>query len=1088
MENQDPWAQFPDAPTAPAQTDPWAQFPDIQSESVPLINAANNRTDDGRDASGVPSGLSTSDVSPEGTPRGFAPDPAKDIMQPGTEVAPVSNPLNKPLSEHIRDVGDIITDPVKIVAPGLAAQRDKDMKRVMGHEFGDNGIVGDALGGVFNTPRNLAETGLAVADTLSGGKTAESFNEAVPRYEPKPDSKLGQTVTIGTEMIGPGGAANKLFDGLELTQKAITKAPKIMNYLVRPVVDAVGGVAGITPNTDGLLVGEDGYFGSVGDKAELGDGSGQKIVKQKIDLAADALVTGAPVAFTFGLGAKGVALSRDLIFSRFTNLFTKQGQDSEIARSVLTQLGKITPDMDDNQIIQEFEKVVQTINAPENKNLRDQLYGKITPEELAQLTPEQQAALDVKRDTVSAFELGQNPNDLSAVSNARSMREGAIRQGAPDVEASLARPVKAADDYNELLNKQAGGRDAADEAAAVVQQSGRDDAQRIQQSTDDTTAALEAEHKDLSKVVQDDPFGQKVADLGTDVNVNVDKASKDLKTKIGGNLNQKFEADTKQLNDLSDSAAASGAKVDEEALNDAGNTVLSQNTLDPNDQKILQAFVDGESNDHGELFKMTPAITRRINELMNNGKSNQAGPLMRLRDVINNPIGDGEEVAKFRAFYKDQWAPNYKDGIGSDYANLYKDTTRMNKETGIADVQKPFDKESGTNRIVDKAVDDDAYVKQLYGLLDSPEAGHSADDVGSLIVARSMTDVQKTINRTGKFGPEDFDKVVATLEQNGTALSNVSPTQAKRINDLATKVRDRKIELSGLKKEVDDIVKQNNKAQERIFGKELRPFFKEGEFSGYDDVSNGYEAFDKLMTDTAQAKNAAGKTKLDRVIDRVNASDNEVAKEGLQAAWSNSFRDKFFGVADDATGTSKVKTSFVAKEKVGKNELLVVGDKIFKDKPGVMTTMKALVEEADRVSKARSSTSHVVMDSRKIAQEGQGAFKLVTNFLFGPLSRTGSRVNSAGTKILARSDPEGYINKTMSAILADPDEFNKIVMPFIQREKEKAANMSIDDMKKLVRWTVNAGVKTSQEAEMDAMEMAAQRKQDEDNTRKVFPK
>lgn len=1005
-----------------------------------------------RRADGVPVG--DGQIAEGSKPTPWA-DPARDIASPDYK-APAEQPWTK--------TSDALRTGIKLLG-GTTPQMEEQMQKIdPGHkDFG--GYVADAVGGVLNAPRNIAETALAVGDELTGSDRARSFNEYVPKYSS--DTPGGQAITTGGEMAVGGGGAYKL------VKESLVKAPKFLgkvaNWLGAIGAEATGAGVSASSNSDTLLIGEKSLFGntSMGD-----DVANNPILQKKIDLAADALVTAAPISGVLGVGAKGLAVVKDLTFDRFVRFFSTQAKDDQVAKSVLSELGGITPDMPDDEIVKRFDSVIATINKPENKNLLDALRAKITPEEYARLTPDQKQVLDINRDTISAFEAG-NAAGSAETAGARSLREGVIRTGAPDVQEAMARPVMANKDYSTDQMLEAGGRNAADEAASAVQQSGRNQVAAAQGVADDTVKAFEGEQRSVGDVIKQDPtFGPQIKNLGTDVNVNTTGPVDATRTKIGNNLEQKYISDTNELNSKA-AAVGDDVKIDEKAFDDVSQTIIDNNLLSANDQAIL-----ANTTGFKELFAMTPTISKRINELMQRGESHLAQPLMQLRDIINNPAGGSPAVKEFRDYYNQTWSKNWKDGIGSDYSSVFQDTSRLNKETGNVTTLKPVDKAVGTNTVVDTALGKTPYTEQLHGLLNTPGGNESAKDISQLIVADSLSNVQKTINRTGTFTPQDFDNVLSSLEGNGAALANVDPAQAKAINDLATRLRDRKITLEEMRGEVETIVKGAAQAEKNILGRELGVFFKQSERTGeFKELANGFDSFDKLLN------NPQAHEQLDGVITRVQASDSELAKKGLEAAWQNSFQKKFFSVAEDGSGSTKVKSSFIPDTKTGKNELLAYGEKIYADKPGVMTTMKALAEEADRISGARSSTSHMLQDAKTINQQGQSAFQMVTTFLFGPLSRTGSKVRSAGTKLLEKSNPEEYLSRLTQKILSDPDEFNRIVMPFMDRQRKA---VPVEDLKALVRWSVNTKVKTPEQAETDGMQLSAETEK-EDNTPKVFP-
>jgi len=312
-----------------------------------------------------------------------------------------------------------------------------------------------------------------------------------------------------------------------------------------------------------------------------------------------------PISGVLGVGAKGLAVVKDLTFDRFVRFFSTQAKDDQVAKSVLSELGGITPDMPDDEIVKRFDSVIATINKPENKNLLDALRAKITPEEYARLTPDQKQVLDINRDTISAFEAG-NAAGSAETAGARSLREGVIRTGAPDVQEAMARPVMANRITVLIRCLKLVVEMLADEAASAVQQSGRNQVAAAQGVADDTVKAFEGEQRSVGDVIKQDPtFGPQIKKLGQLMfNVNTTGPVDATRTKIGNNLEQKYISDTNELNSKA-AAVGDDVKIDEKAFDDVSQTIIDNNLLSANDQAIL-----ANTTGFKELFAMTPTISK----------------------------------------------------------------------------------------------------------------------------------------------------------------------------------------------------------------------------------------------------------------------------------------------------------------------------------------------------------------------------------------------------------------------------------------------------------------------------------------------
>lgn len=925
------------------------------------------------------------------------------------QVEAVANfdPVRDTPLRHV--VPEWLSRPAAGVIPGVQEQQP-------GGSMGTD-IVAGGIGGLYNFPSNVAETGMAVRDSLTGQNTAEEFREAAPRYVP--DSTSGSIATGLTEMGAGAGAAGAL------TKAALANVTaKGMQGLGMLLGTTAGGMSAASPGTEGLVLGEKSLTGvSPADKL----GIDNEILKEKIDLVADGLLTAGAMNGAANVATGGYNLFKDLIGSRFIKHFSTAAQQDEAVAKVLSELANVTPDMPEEEIFKRMQAVVDKVG--ENKNLQQKIFGKLTDEEMKQLTPEQIKILDSMRDTVTS--LGDD-----AGARAKQLRAGATKIRNADttpLTERLSEPARVSDDFLGTSVEQRGGAGGIKAAGEAVQEGAEKQAQAIEQKVFDKAADIDNVKADLTDVVQSDPtLGKKITDLA-DVDIDVYRQSREGKEAVRKELNSIKAAQDAKLGELSD-AIPSDIDLDWKGIDDL---------IKSGDEATLKKYLGSklttlkEAELGGDLVKLTPDLSKAVDAARRQEDWGTAEILIGLRDKINDPIGGSPELEAYRNYYKNTWAKNWRDGALEDFSDNYSKTTAR----GI----RPVDEVVEGKKVVGKALSDPDYVQQLR------DAGVNDETISNALLGDALTTAQKQVNKGGKLTYDDLDGVINTLS-NTEGLAQF-PDLQKRIGAFATKVRDRKIEIGKLDEEFNRLVKDADKAKDEIFSKKFAEFFQERGIGAKRAAgsTNLDLSFDKLFSDPNNA------SKLDEVLNVIKNSDDPIVNQaGLEAAYLKSLHRASTGTTTDILGNAQAKTGFL-KDEEAKRQFLNYGEKIFADKPATFKVAKELIGENIDMANARRAMGDAP-ESPEIKKGVRGAMDMIITMVAGPLSRTGARARSLGSKIIDKSDPDSQVNRFIVEILADPDKFEDLAQRFINKQKPSAK-----DTRDLIRWTIESGLRSPEE-------------------------
>ncbi len=1022
MENeQDPWAAYPIVGNANTQNtqqadDPWAAFPIVETtpqDEAAMLNVASGRTAEGRqiggDMAGVPTGLDSGDVQ---------------AMHQPTAPTVADKPLpsyvnNDQFSENVRTVGNIIANPVgsamDAMFPSFKESRDAVREKYkdrtskigigpVGFEVGignaDHSRLGDILGSGFNAARNAIQSPLVVGDIANGDNRADDYDRFVPQYKALKGDDIGEGIVTGGEFAA----------GMIGTYPLLSGALKNSGRVTKIVAGLLGesAAAGATVSSDAgtLVFGDNAALkGQIGERS-VGEAMGYEgVAKAKLDIMADTLLTATVASPVIAGVVKAGGLANDLLLSRLIKRYSQAGKEDAAVRGILSDLANLTGEETDEQVQSIFNGILQKINDPKNKDLYDALTSKLTNEEWDSMSEPVRERLKTilmtedemgnmvprTRDTMSAYEASlpaekdRSVADSAAVDRARSIREGALRSGASNTQAKLSQPSSILRSELDYQFGEAGGREAAEEAAETVQRSANEQALGLDLQVALEKDAVDAISDNANKVLADDPvIGREMRDLGGDVDININRRRNQARNQIGQGIENAKIAQDEELGRLASQIDPETA-IDYEKLD-----ILTQRedfapVLDELSPEVRRIIEDPKST-FADLFDTVPELTRTIDSKFGSGQDGMAHKLTELRDIINSPLGDAPSVQEFKNYYKNVWADNWRDDPLEQYSNLYK------KSKGRADEAGNFPKDTkykqGLEDTVTRGLSTPEYAAKIDKLIRSPESGVPANVVGDAYIGEALAPIQRAINEKGVFEPEDIGKVLSVLEENGPQIERVAPELYSRINEFATNLRNRNLDLAKARTQLEELTKNAEEAKKAIYNKELKPFFEDVGDGKVGVQGAGLNIFDTLFNDPK------GANRLDKVIARIEASDNPVAKEGLQAAYLNSVKKRVFGSGQDSTGAAAVNKNFQRKEAQNDTNLRLFGDKVFKDKPGFTTMLGSVIEEASNAAGARTSTSMKQLTGKEIDEQSKGAFDMLVTFMFGPLSRTGSKVRS----------------------------------------------------------------------------------------------
>lgn len=895
-------------------------------------------------------------------------------------------------------------------------------------------IPSTVAGGIINAGKELVQTGIAtsplgvisrgvekffpdsaaakVAKPISEGyeKVAGLAEEYIPEYQYQGgiEETVGGLTQVGVGLAG----GNKL----AAAQAIAKKLPNFYKNLARFGGAEAGIASTVSEDSDTLITGENSIFGDWNPISIALDEDGdynEEMLKKRMNILFDAFLIAKPLEYTSRVIGSGLSFATNLTLGNFLKMGSKWSQEDEVARTILDKLVEITPNMTPRELAVKRAELIEIID--QNKN--------VVVDMAERGIENPQLVLD----TMSALERGVNPENLELIARLRRIRKSAESSGAPKLEAALDRPVQAIDTTTSEAERLAGGSETIEQARQAIVQSGREDVSAFRNKTAEAQAQLNKTAKEASSFVKDDPvFGPKLADQDANTDLDFGREARHTKLEIGeevtGELDKLDDIKVEKLNEIPEGVEITTRKDFAKLLTEASKLGLDKNLL-----KDFRAA----KGDFKKLYSLVPRLNKKINNAFNDRNSNLADAGIAIRDYLNNEMENIPEAADFVKFFKEEYAPFAKEGKTGEIHKLKTQT--IDRKMGVDDFRE------GRQKILTEALDqDDFSVDKISNLL---RRGNNERLVADYYIADSMRGLNEKLASSDSIEDINLGTWVSSLSGKIDKLKRVAPEQATRLNSFVTKLKDRNLNIKELKKQVETLSKEADKAERQIIGKELAPFFDKT-LNGKE-VANGYEIFKGYIADSKNTQ------RLDNLIERINSSGSKDAKQGLQSAFIKYFRENVLSqVREQGTGVPELeKTVDFAFDR---------GRKIFSDKPEFIEALKTLNDIAQKISKSRGSGKQAAfIDFTQMAKGARGGVDFLVTQAFGALNRIGARVRSGAGKIVGAADPQENLRTITDAFLADPDKFLAIANRVTMKDSR---GLDPQVRRDLYKWLTQSGV------------------------------
>ena len=452
-------------------------------------------------------------------------------------------------------------------------------------------------------------------------------------------------------------------------------------------------------------------------------------------------------------------------------------------------------------------------------------------------------------------------------------------------------------------------------------------------------------------------------------------------------------------------------------------------------------WADANELDFAKLFtQVRPSLSFNINELTkaaqltgNKVAGDTAIVLRKLRDYIDTEaindlrkntndadVLDAADTAM--DYYKNEFAPYWrtddiKDPL-SEIAHIYKRTVGragIRRETlldkGREQVQRMF---SPQNQAVGgKAVQ----------LLRRPEAGGDPDVVLDLFVGDLFTRLEPKLLEKGKLADIDASALRKEIQSFAGLLKAEFPVQAAKLENLMDFLTTSKAKKEALLLRKEKAQKAFELAKDKVLKEELSSFFAKDLNLPVDD---GYTAMASIFADKQRAEVTL------KALKARAAKSNPLVLDGMKASYLNYLKGKEYintlGVGNVPFQREK-NLSDVRKD-------LLLGEIIWGKGSEFMVVLTEMLGEANVLQRSVKAKPVPTDSPTAFLLTQQQRLRSAVTQLFGPLSRTGSRVGNIGTRVLSsRLDPAAYAALNDS-ILSNPDLFINLLRKSVTKTGE----------------------------------------------------
>ena len=915
------------------------------------------------------------------------------------------------------------------------------------------------VGGIKNAGVELLGVGEMATD-LAGITNPETsyIQDNFAKLSPG-DSGLDSLVIEGSSLITGGGLAAKLAGYIP----KISKLPYVGTVL-KGLGFEIGAASSIDADSGTLLIGENalakdlGFQGKIFEGIEV-DGDANK-AQQELTKRLNILADGMTAAGVVTGAVKGIDFGARTIYNLFIDPIAKAGSISKVEEEYVSDLLESLVNVgDDPKAIEAARlKVTELIKA--NKDLYVDM-----PKELAD-------DVAISLDTMSALEKALQGDKTDEARNiiikAQGIKRGALQnsQGNNQLNIAVAGPT---DEFDRVLTEaesNLGGSKAIDQTRLALQEQGVseiDDAALTVVKAEDSIENLNV--RIMEELKENPSIIGKVTEIEARTGFDIGSVRETSADAIVSNLSKASEAMDNTKNELF--SAIEGGVVD---YNDMISTLknLKPEQLDKaasampgNAQfgtlleqiKLRSTMVDGvavqetveemqqrvagwatrNELDFSRLFTdIRPGLVDSINslELGNAAEKGAAKTLIQFKkwideDAIKYLRENGDEETLEAAeeamrYFKDEWAPFWDDGSTlQQIGTLRRQTTARGKQGSKFDDEARAQVKGVINN------DNRSVAANMVKLLDRPEGGQSASDVTDYIIGDVLTTLSSRLDTAENVSDIGLSAVRESLSGYATLLRKSFGQEADKLDDLVLKLGDNKITKENLQKELVVAQRLAKQAEERIYNVELNGFFKANGVPN----PNGYDTLAKIFNNQQSAD------QISNLMAR--AEGDPIIEKGIQAAYSRWFRNNILGSTTSTAGDRTIKAGVDMANREGIKNAVDYANIVFENKPVFVEALNTLLSEAGMVQRSRASKAIPTGSGTAELTEQIAAVNRGVTMVFGVLSRIGAKIRATAVGGLQQKfNKENYFNM-VDSLLANPDEFIRVVENVVRTEKAK---------------------------------------------------
>jgi hypothetical protein len=930
------------------------------------------------------------------------------------------------------------------------------MQETLDQNWVGRNLVGPAVSGIVNIPRNIAETVDVVATkALPEGnmvsRGARAITDAIPEADFAPNQGVvGDVVEFGAGMLGGGGV------GVKLANMAAKALPTVntTNKLAKAVSVGSGRLAkGAAFETGGVAATDiDAGTAFIGGNAALGDYTPDIIQNMGFDESGNVddirfekkmnqIVEGLTLA---GLGdVAGKVISKvwsgtvgptaSAVKRGVVNLFSPQKAQNDTMTDLVATLARVDPDNDPQGFKDAIARLKEITSDPTK---RQHIFEFKSADSRLENVEVKRGTLDLVEDDVaqSGFRgLGMENENVDEIIRLRQF-ENAVKGS--KLAAEELRPNRALQNTLEQTREVFGGESTVKPAAEAIT-SGLEN--KYIRPELENVGSLRVKSEDAQQALVDaistDPF---FADLAKDLvkyNPSVGKMAdvqgQNLVNRIFANLDYMTkEKNTKFANPIMKEIKGS-RKIVNEAIAE----------IDRLDSAMLPKSVrDRLANSDLSLFDLEEIANFNITDLIGSARNKEtyrrADALGRFKQALTK-----DQIPYLRARHKrgDAAALKAIDDADEYYTKFLPWRTNpilmdvAESRWHDMGLQKPVESmrrveqgiiESGTE------TGGSMYTDNMIDFMER-EFANGSENVGVLTdfaIRNVAKDAQRILNSSGRLTPENVAPILSKLEKIGPVIQKADPIRYEQMIEFARGLQQNSIDMLDIDKIYGQAVKNLEGMEDRVYNSIAKEFYQRGSNIP---LPENYDAFRQFFS---SADNVG---RIDELLNVVQG--NPIAMDGIKSAYTKFLRDDFFSRAGTAVDRSNMLNlnnlrEFADPEK-GTYQIArkVLGDK-YADQ------LRALVSHVyDVNARTKAGKDAMGIDPKSGARLSKTSVDKIITIVFGPLDRTGARLRTLTGQYVDAANMGNYAKAFIDEVLANPESFNQAL---VQLEKARTPLLS----------------------------------------------